>query len=637
MKRHHLFGFLGALVAVTLTFALATRGEDSPPPPASAPPAADQPAAAPAPAAEPAKPETPPPAAPAAETPPAPAPAAEAATAAPAPKSEEAAKPPEAAQQPSTELRRLDTETPSSAGDVHEEIKKAVAHAARKHTATHRTGNEQVTFGYGSHVAKGEKADAAVSIFGSTTVDGEVSDAAVSILGTTTVNGSAGDAAVAVMGDTVVNGSVGNAAVAVGGSVTVNGSVGDAVVAVGGNVILGPNAVVKGEVVVVGGTLERNPTAVVKGNIQRVPLPAINWFFAWARSALFKGRLLSFAHGAGWAWVVAFAFLGFYMLLALIFRRGIEKCAETLEQRPGFTILAALLTTMAMPLVFLLLAITGVGVLVIPFLALGLFFGKLFGRAAMLAWFGRRFTGFLGGVFSHTVMAVFVGGLFVMALYLVPILAFAASMLIGWLGLGMVVYSLILSMRRNGAKPAKVVGVVAPAMAAAAPTVGVPPAGAVVALTAAAGESVAGAVVPPVVAVPPVQAQPVVSAVTLPRAGFWIRVLASFLDAILVGVAAAMIHVGSIFLLLFAAYCVVLWALRATTIGGIICGLKVVRLDDRKVDWSVAIVRALAAFLSLAVIGLGFIWVAFDDERQSWHDKIAGTTIVKVPKSVSLI
>jgi hypothetical protein len=29
--------------------------------------------------------------------------------------------------------------------------------------------------------------------------------------------------------------------------------------------------------------------------------------------------------------------------------------------------------------------------------------------------------------------------------------------------------------------------------------------------------------------------------------------------------------------------------------------------------------------------------VAFDDEKQSWHDKIAGTTIVQVPKGASLL
>jgi len=49
------------------------------------------------------------------------------------------------------------------------------------------------------------------------------------------------------------------------------------------------------------------------------------------------------------------------------------------------------------------------------------------------------------------------------------------------------------------------------------------------------------------------------------------------------------------------------------------------------------VVRALGCFLSLLVCGLGFIWVAFDQEKQSWHDKIAGTVVVRVPKGVSLI
>ena len=80
-----------------------------------------------------------------------------------------------------------------------------------------------------------------------------------------------------------------------------------------------------------------------------------------------------------------------------------------------------------------------------------------------------------------------------------------------------------------------------------------------------------------------------------------------------------------------------MWKLRGSTIGGIVCGLKVVRLDDRPLDWSTAVVRALGCFLSFVVMGLGFIWVAFDDQKQSWHDKIAGTTVVRVPKGVSLV
>jgi len=68
-----------------------------------------------------------------------------------------------------------------------------------------------------------------------------------------------------------------------------------------------------------------------------------------------------------------------------------------------------------------------------------------------------------------------------------------------------------------------------------------------------------------------------------------------------------------------------------------VCGLRVVRLDERELDWPTTVVRALGCFLSLAVAGLGFVWVVFDPERQSWHDKIAGTVVVRAPKGASLV
>jgi uncharacterized RDD family membrane protein YckC len=131
----------------------------------------------------------------------------------------------------------------------------------------------------------------------------------------------------------------------------------------------------------------------------------------------------------------------------------------------------------------------------------------------------------------------------------------------------------------------------------------------------------------------------VVSASTLLRAGFWIRLAASALDAVLVGLAIGLLPFinHSHFLLTFVVYNVVLWALKGATVGGIVCGLKVVRLDDRPLDWPTALVRALGGFLSFIVVGLGFIWVAFDDQKQSWHDKIAGTVVVHVPNGMSLV
>jgi uncharacterized RDD family membrane protein YckC len=153
------------------------------------------------------------------------------------------------------------------------------------------------------------------------------------------------------------------------------------------------------------------------------------------------------------------------------------------------------------------------------------------------------------------------------------------------------------------------------------------------------------AVVPPAAAP---RALPPLSAGTLPRAGFMIRLGALALDAILVGMIVGFVqgvlprflqfnHGPGGILLMLAIYGAVMWKHKGTTIGGIVCGLKVVRLDNREIDWATAVVRALSCFLSLVVAGLGFIWVAFDDEKQSWHDKIAGTTVVVVPKGVSLL
>lgn len=41
-----------------------------------------------------------------------------------------------------------------------------------------------------------------------------------------------------------------------------------------------------------------------------------------------------------------------------------------------------------------------------------------------------------------------------------------------------------------------------------------------------------------------------------------------------------------------------------------------------------AIIRYLAYFVSFVPLGLGYVWVAFDQRKQGWHDKIAGTVVI---------
>jgi uncharacterized RDD family membrane protein YckC len=331
-------------------------------------------------------------------------------------------------------------------------------------------------------------------------------------------------------------------------------------------------------------------------------------------------RLLAFEPGLGWAWAIAFGFLAFYVALALMFSGAVEKCVETIETQPGQTVVASFMTVVLVPVLMLLLLISVIGIAVMPFVGMALLCAGVFGKAVILAALGRRVTRFTGiGPFSHVAFAVFVGGLIALALYVIPVIGFITYKLLGLLGLGVVAYTVLLWARQRRGN-----GV----------TLAAAPAGA----AAAIGPDMTNdnAVPPPSDAAQPSAAP--IAAVTMPRAGFWIRMAALFIDCVLVGVVMGILDPpDQLWLLVLAGYGALMWKLKGTTIGGIVCGIRVVRRDGGPLNWDTAIVRALGCFLSLVVAGLGFLWIVFDPERQAWHDKIAGTLVVRPPKGESLV
>lgn len=499
--------------------------------------------------------------------------------------------------------------------------KNKISAAARSDRKSATTTNDAVVsvFGSASTLAAGEIAEAVVSIFGSSTSAGQVGDAVVSVFGSSTSSGEVGDAVVSVFGHTrVTGGTVGGDAVAILGNNYVNGHVQGDVVAILGDVDLGPAAIVDGDITCIGGVVTRDAHAVVNGKVGNLAIGSratgLAGLQAWLTQCLLYARPLAFAPNLLWAWWLALGALGFYAVVALAAPSAVEQCVRTLEDRPGKSLLAGVLTWLLTPVAFVLIALTVlivIGLALLPLFALGVFIVSLFGRVVMLAWLGHQLKKlFQRSSLDRPVIAVLLGGVVVLGLYTVPVIGFILYQLIGLVGFGVVVYTILLAYQQNKKTPA----------------LGLP----------LVDDAAAGAV--PLVASLPL----IISAATLPRAGFWRRLLATLLDAVVVSLTLGLLHrvwpnFGGVFPFWLAIYCISLWATKGATIGGIICGLKVVRLDDRPVSWSVAAVRGLSAFLSLAIAGLGFIWVAFDDDKQSWHDKIAGTTIVKVPKGTPLI
>ena len=133
------------------------------------------------------------------------------------------------------------------------------------------------------------------------------------------------------------------------------------------------------------------------------------------------------------------------------------------------------------------------------------------------------------------------------------------------------------------------------------------------------------------------------AAVAGAKAGFWIRVVAYIIDAIIVGIVVGLINAilfrGNVQaaqgtgLVASAVYFTWLWSTSSPwpgrTVGMQILNLRVIKTDGSTLSPSQAFIRWVGLFISFLVIFIGVIWVAFDPNKQGWHDKIAGTYVVR--------
>ncbi|WP_081703124.1 RDD family protein [Desulfuromonas sp. TF] len=146
------------------------------------------------------------------------------------------------------------------------------------------------------------------------------------------------------------------------------------------------------------------------------------------------------------------------------------------------------------------------------------------------------------------------------------------------------------------------------------------------------------------------------SPTTLPKAGFWIRMIAAIVDWVLVtavevtlglllGLATARFDGGlngsgqsmiSIVIWLFGtvltvAYYVFFTGYCGQTPGKMALRIKVIRTNGMEIGYGKAALReVLGKFVSVILLGIGYLMVAFDLQKQGLHDKIADTYVIKL-------
>jgi len=72
------------------------------------------------------------------------------------------------------------------------------------------------------------------------------------------------------------------------------------------------------------------------------------------------------------------------------------------------------------------------------------------------------------------------------------------------------------------------------------------------------------------------------------------------------------------------------WSQRKRSIGMGVMSIRVVQLDGHSLSFLMAGLRgSLGYFLSGLIFGLGYLWFFVDKERETWHDKIFNTVVLK--------
>jgi uncharacterized RDD family membrane protein YckC len=351
----------------------------------------------------------------------------------------------------------------------------------------------------------------------------------------------------------------------------------------------------------------------------------------WLVQGVLLGRLLP--HQPGWWWWVAFGVGLLYLFIALTVPRPVEAGARMLEAQPVAAFFVGILGYILVNILFLILAATGVGVLAMPFLLIALLIIQLVGKASVYQVVGNRLgkqTGMTS--LAQPLPAVLAGLVLFTLVYMVPVLGLLVWIITTPLAFGVALMAMFGALTAAD-RPGDSGGQTGPegklelgdeaSLSSDAPL-------------PAAGDS--RPALPPVIGAAETSLS--ISAAemaSIPRAGFWVRLAATLLDLLIVGIPLLVLELGDYFLLPWVAYHVVMWTWRGTTIGGIVCRLKVVRSDGQSLNFAVALVRSLASILSALAFGLGFFWAGWTRDRLAWHDMIAGTTIVRVPQGTPLL
>tara|TARA_E500000178_G_scaffold355544_1_gene428548 strand:- start:542 stop:2125 length:1584 start_codon:yes stop_codon:yes gene_type:complete len=463
--------------------------------------------------------------------------------------------------------------------------------------------------------------------------------------------------AVVIGGDIQVDGRIERDLIVVGGSVTLNGEIGGDLTLIGGKLIAGADAMVEHEGILIGGPFVIDSHATFDEDLFQFPLPGLFSFISGIKLWMTHCFILMrpFAISVTWTMVLAGLLVLVNFLTLILLGNAVDQSVKVLEPKPITTFFVGLLGLILLGPLLLLVTATGVGILLVPFFICAISAATIVGKVAVYTTLGKRIGHRAGANWGNTSIAAFlIGSLIMFLFYLVPFLGGLALGVVLPLAFGAILLAAIQMFRAEVDFPAPISGkplVVQPSDAGAAISHSEEASKAQEEPqdNEADGVNVTSSKETPhrekkrsTVTKPPSYNSEQTHAGQYERAGFWARIAATALDFVLVFFGLQILGLidgqGGFryFILLWMVYHIVLWGWKGTTVGGTIMKLKLVTLKGEAPLWGTVVIRSLSSLFSGIPLGLGFLWVGWNAERQSWHDLVAGTVIIRTqePKAV---
>ena len=255
---------------------------------------------------------------------------------------------------------------------------------------------------------------------------------------------AAGDAVrevVVIFGDASIAGRVYGDMVVVFGDVQLSSTAiidGDLVV-VGGSGVVSSGAQVDGDLVIVGGRYDAPAEFSPGGEHVVIGTGALGGrldaFVPWVTRGLLWGRPI--VPDLGWVWAVVGLVFLVTLALNLVFDRPVRACAETLVEKPLTAFAVGLLVLLLAGPVCLLLAVSVVGLAVVPFVFCALLLAWIVGKVGVARGIGMTIVRQTSQESQTQALRSFVIGFAVICVaYMVPVLGFATWAMSGVFGLG---------------------------------------------------------------------------------------------------------------------------------------------------------------------------------------------------------